>query len=1133
MVYIKGLKFRGFKSFRRAEASFPKGYVCLAGPNGSGKSNVTDGIRFALGEASLKALRAKKVSELINTSCKFAEVTLFIDGERQYEIKRAINSEGKTLYRINGKRSTRTLVMEELRQYGLEAGSHNIIAQGQVQKIVEMSAKERRQIIDSVAGISEFDAKKDEAMRELSKVEQKITEASIVLGERQTALNDLEKEKDSALSYLAAQDNFKRAMASMANSEYTRLGKSHAETIHHQSEISDAKGEIAKQSGVLNNRLGELESQRSQIVQKIGSSESREAALAEIEQLKVALSADAATLNGRKKEHQRLVSDEKTLQSEIERFRKSHKEMSGELSGIENEISIISLQISEFEKKAGTASREGELQSKLEAASEKIASLKERKAGLEASLNNTGKMLDMRKVEKERLASTLGEAKEDRLSGEMAILKKEVLAFESALEELFSREREINRSIPELEKRLFSLKDKAATLRATLSPAATSLALRVVDELRNGGMKGIYGTVSSLMGCDPKYNAAVEAAAGMRLNYVVVDRMDTAVKVIEKLKEQKSGRCTFLPLDTVKAQERASGEKAAGCLGQLITFIDFDAAFNEAMAYVFSDTLLFDTVSNAKKAGIGRARMVTLEGELLEKSGIITGGAQRGSLLSRSGLEKAEAEADSVKKDRDALFSQLYSIRDEMAAKRKEKASAEVRLRGIEIEAESSREKMAASKKTLSAIKEIESSMAAFSREIAASKAEHQSLAKELEAAMASYGSLKELQSAESERARQAGAESQKRLLELHASRSSLEAKLTAKKSELGRMAAEQSEKESKKKEGSSQLADIGKEISALEEAISKNDRLRAEKESKLAEMSSASKKLMSKLGDIDSQVKDIGVQIGRVRAEEEKKSKELLELEVKRQTTETRLSDLKATLEQYAGVATIDATKTELEGLANSSRATMEGLGNVNLRAPDLYEEKKRDIGEIRSRVQSLDTEKKAVFSMMDEIEGKKRAIFLSTFTSVNDNFKRLFGYIFSGEGTLLLEQPSSPFESGLLVKVREGGRDKYLDSMSGGEKSLLALIFIFAIQMHKAAPFYILDEADAALDKENSKKLADLIAQLASNTQFIVVTHNDTVLSSADVALGVTRTDDGSKIVGVQLTSSAMVAKPRKAQV
>jgi len=167
----------------------------------------------------------------------------------------------------------------------------------------------------------------------------------------------------------------------------------------------------------------------------------------------------------------------------------------------------------------------------------------------------------------------------------------------------------------------------------------------------------------------------------------------------------------------------------------------------------------------------------------------------------------------------------------------------------------------------------------------------------------------------------------------------------------------------------------------------------------------------------------------------------------------------------------------------------------------------------------------------MMDEIDARKRAIFLSTFTSVNDNFKRLFGFVFRGEGTLLLEKPSSPFEGGLHVKVREENRDKYLDSMSGGEKSLLALMFIFAIQMHKAAPFYILDEADAALDKENSKKLADLIKQLAGKTQFLVVTHNDTVLSNADVALGVTRTEDGSKIVGVQLTAATAVARAKKA--
>ncbi|MCX8195392.1 MAG: AAA family ATPase [Candidatus Micrarchaeota archaeon] len=1126
MAYIKGLKFRGFKSFRRAEATFPRGLVCLAGPNGSGKSNITDGIRFALGEASLKALRAKKVSELINTSCKFAEVTLLIDGESQYEIKRAINSEGKTLYRINGRRSTRTLVMEELRQHGIEVGPHNIIAQGQVQKIIEMSAKERRQIIDSVAGISEFDAKKEEALRELSKVEQKITEASIVLGERQAALSELEKEKEAALAFLDAQTSYKRAMASMAASEHNKLNKLQADIIKKQAELSAQKEEVAKQLSVLGSRLSQLEAQRSEVVAKIGASESREAAMQEIEELKVKMSAASATLAGKRGEEKRLESEVRSLQGEIERFAQAQKEMEGELKAISEKISSLEGQIAQLEKQGKAHSKAEEIQKRLDSCSEKIMSLKERKAVVEAAVESAQKMLQVRSAERSRLAESLGESEEARFEGEQSVLKKTILSLEAEIEGLFSREREINKSIPQLEKQLFSLKDKAATLRANLSPAATNLALRVVDELKKGGLSGIYGPVSSLFSCEQKYGAAVEAAAGQRLNYIVVDKMDTAIKVIDKLKEQKAGRCTFIPLDSIRAAEKPPACSAAGCLGALIEFVEFEPIFKEAMSYVFSDTLLFDSVQSAKKFGVGKARLVTLEGELIEKSGTISGGAQKGSLLSRSALEKVEAEAEEVKKERDALFSQLYSIRDEIAAKRKEKAAAEVRLRGIELEAESAKEKAEARRKALSAIAEIDGEIKRLQSSISQHKSEISSICGELEREIKEHESLKAMQAQEEEKEKRAGEDSNKRLLELHSLRSSLEAQLSAKKSELERISAERRALEGKKKELSAGLLACKKEIEQLESEISSADKLRAEKEKKLSEISGASKRLLAALDSLDKEIKEIGAQLGKVKAEEEKKAREIMELDAKRQVTEQRLADLKATMEQYSGVAIIDASKAELEELASKSRATMESLGNVNLRAPELYEEKRKDIEEIKSRVDSLDCEKKAVFSMIDEIEAKKRAIFLSTFTAINENFKRLFNYAFSGEATLVLEQPSNPFDSGLLVRIKESGqREKYLDSMSGGEKSLLALIFIFAIQMHKAAPFYILDEADAALDKENSKKLAELLRQLSSKTQFIVVTHNDTVLSSADVALGVAKTDDGSKIVGVQLTSSAVV--------
>lgn len=1137
MVYISGLKFRGFKSFRRAEASFPNGYICLAGPNGSGKSNVTDGIRFALGEGSLKALRAKKVSELINTACKFAEVTLFIDGERKYEIRRGIMVKGsdvKTLYRINGKRSTRTLVMEELRQYGLEAGSHNIIAQGQVQKIVEMSSKERRQIIDSVAGIAEFDAKKDEALRELSKVEQKITEAQIVLAERDALLSELEKEKSAALQFLEAQENFRRAMASIATSEYAKLSKSQSDIIQKQSSLNSEKDELAKQVSVLQGRISELEGARQQVTGKLGSSGNREAALAEIQELKVKISADSTALAERKKESERLSSEIKAVSSQIELLKKSRKEIAAATSSLSGEISLLSKSLSSLEGNGnGPFSSLSEIEARLESSSEKIVSLKEQKAAADHSIQSTEKMLAMKKEERGRLQEAIGTVRESRLEGEMETLRKEILSYEAAIERLFSQEREMNRLFPDLDKRYAQVADRVAALRSSLSPAATSLALRTVEDLKAGGMKGIYGTVSSLVSCEQKYNTAIEAAAGSRLMYVVVDRMDTAIKAIEKLKEQKAGRCTFIPLDMPKTSE-AHKSSAQGCLGALIDFVDFDAGFSQAMRYVFADTLLFDTVQNAKKAGVGTARMVTLEGELIEKSGVITGGAQKGSLLARSSLQKAEAEAESIKKQRADLYSQLYSIREEMAAKRKEKAAAEVKLKGFEIESGAAKEMLEGKKKALAGLKEIDAQLESISKEMEAAQKRQHALASQLEEAISSHETLKKKKEAEKEKTRQADTESQKRLQQMHAQKSGLEAQLEAKKAELERLAAEHEEKEKISSESSSQLSGCKKEMSRLQSEIERCTSLSQEKEKKLAEIGSATQKLLAKLKEIEGQIAEVASHLGKVKAEDDKRARELLELSAKREITETRLSDLKATLEQYSGVSTIDATKSELEELANKSKAAMDSLGAVNLRAPELYEEKKRDIEEIKGRVSSLDTEKKAVFSMMDEIEGKKRAIFLSTFTAINDNFKRLFGYIFRGEGTMLLEQPSSPFESGLLVKVREeGGRDKYLDSMSGGEKSLLALIFIFAIQMYKAAPFYILDEADAALDKENSKKLADLLKQLAGagKTQFIVVTHNDTVLSNADIALGVTRTDDGSKIVGVQLTSAAAVARPKRA--
>lgn len=1115
MIYIKGLKFRGFKSFKKVDVTFPKGYVCLTGPNGSGKSNITDGIRFALGESSLKSLRAKKVSDLINHGSNFVEVVLYLGGDKNYEIKRAINSEGKTLYRLNGRRSTRINVLEELRQNGLEIGSHNIIAQGQVQRIIEMNPKERRQIIDQVAGISEFDAKKEEAIKELEKVEQKITEAKIVLGEREAILNDLEKEKNDALAFLAAKENFAKAQASIANMEYSKLNKTHTDLISRLSEISNLKSNLSKQIDLLNSRISELNLEKQKIVSQIGSAESKDSTVKEIEEVKIKISSENATLNAKAKEISSFESYYQKLSADISDLQHQESKIKKEIEEIQNELKLIEKQIEKLKKEKPQIVS---LSSDLEILSQKIMSLKERKASVEISIQNLVKVIENREKEKKQLAQTIEQSQIINYQKEKDAIIKEISSLERKSEEIFQKEKEINRILPEVDKKLLSVKEKAATIKANISVSSNS---KIIEEISK--FAGVFGTISSLISCDAKYNFAVEACAGQRLNYVVVDKLDTAIKAIQWLKEKKLGRITFIPLDTIKTPEVPSKDNVVGCLGNILDFIEFEEKYKKAIYYVFGDCLLFDNIQNAKKAQIGKYRIVTLDGELIEKSGLISGGFQKSSgVLSLSLLEKIEKEAQKIKEERESYYASLYSIREELNNLRREKASLEIKLKSIEIEEKTNQERIEKDKKTIQIINEIEQNISNLKNELEKLKQEQSSLNSELSLILSEYEKAKKSQNELSEKLKKEAEELQKQILELTSKESSLKERLSLKFEEQKKISFEISKKKTELKEIETNINSCKNEMIKLQASIEKLILIQKEKEERLKELSSASQSLLKKLQDLESQIESISSQLGKLKLEDDKLSKEIMELEIKRQTTQTKLADLKATLEQYQGVPIIEASRQELEELANKSRAAMESLGNVNLRAPQLYEEKKKDIEEIKQRVASLDSEKKAVFSIIEEIESKKKAIFLSTFTAVNENFKKLLGHVFKGEGTLVLEKPSDIFDSGLLIKIKDKNHEKYLDSMSGGEKSILALIFIFSLQMYKAAPFYILDEADAALDKENSMKFSQLLKQLSKDTQFLVVSHNDTVLSNADVVLGVTRTDEGSKIVGVQLTAN-----------
>ncbi len=1133
MVYLSKIKFRGFKSFRRADVVFAPSFVALAGPNGSGKSNVTDAIRFGLGEMGLRSLRAKRVSELINTSSKQAEVTLIFEGEKQFEIKRSIRNDGKIAYRLNGKKITRTGLLEALRPASIEAGTHNIIAQGQVQQIVEMNSKERRGIVDSVAGISEYEEKKKEAMGNLEKVEARIRENEILMAEKEGYLKQLENEKDAALSFTEAQGKLKSARAALLSRELEKIKAdfelSSGKIAKINSQIDAKKAELVKVEA----EIKKLDTEKGDITRKINDMSRKNTEMQAVANLK-------AKIESAKTSFVEKLKDASALAQKISGFEKTKEQITFEIAGLEQEVTRakneadgIQKKIDEYSKKIQSHTAQGKLdtlKSEIGLISAEIEQQKLNYGKIQGEIQTIEQLARIRSEELEKLKLSVGETsgKGDKIQNEIESVKKDILLASKDIERLWNRERELNKLIPEIDRRTLEIREKIAVARVNAAPQNANPALVALKEMSSAGMlKGYFGTVAELIKFEAEYATAIESAANARLNHAVVDTTETASKAIEYLKRKKAGRCTFIPLDRIIGVTSADTEamrKKQGVLGTLLEFVRFDQRYYGAMSFAFADTLVIENIAVAKAIGPGKARMVTLDGELFERSGTITGGFLKAAITARATIEKLESDHLSAKGERAGLEGELESIRSDIARKRKDSTTLEIMKKTLEMELGNegnAASKIADDKKSVVSIQKQLDDFVIQKKE---KEAEFEKLERDIIKAEGERKKITDQIGALEAKAKTENSEAEQEYAKLLTLKSELSGTFKANMSKL-EMLTTQLKGLSNERDGSkTELASLKKRIAELDKETKADMEELKKKEAELTEASSVIEKLFTKSKDLDALITTAGQKKGAIEADMASISRNLSDLQISKAKAEARIPDLSGEFEQYRDVKPAEGTKEELTAVAKESEAKMNSLGQVNMAAPRAYEEKKKDIEDVRSKLDKLSEEKNAVFAMMDEIETKKHNIFMDTFKSISDNFKKIFGYIFKGEGMLVLEKPSDPFAGGLSMKVVEdtpnGKKDRYIESMSGGEKSLLAIIFIFAIQTHKPSAFYILDEADAALDKENSKKLAQLVKQMSQSTQFIVVTHNDSMLSAADVVLGVTKTPEGSQIVGINLS-------------
>jgi len=1143
-AYISKLKCRNFKSFKKVDIGFVRGFQALFGPNGSGKSNVCDSIRFVLGEMKFSALRAKKISDLINHDADHAEVTLVVetpDGE--ITVQRRVNREGKSGYRMNGKAARRGSVIELLKKYDIENGTHNVIGQGEVQRIVEMGAVERRKIIDEIAGVAEFDAKRDEALKELDTVQRRIDETKLILKEKEGFLKELEGEKEKAVAFT----ELKQAVTNLRNSviyyevrkveaEYEEATKNYAMM---KTKISDIENEIAR----IDERIRTESAKINELSNSINGYSTDNKAYREYEMLRTEMAVLAEkrdALGKRKEELYKKVGELEKKKAEVE---ERVKGFGIHIPDTEKKLLELKARLKELKFKADMSKkRDSTLANESIRLTDEIAALegeigvKEKTYNeLSLAVSQADYKINAMREEMEKLESAAGseinaEAKE--IERKIKEMEKELERKKKELDDLFVKERKVNEQNAETDKQLLKLKEEYSKYRSVSGYVQSEAVANFIKELRDKGVvNGIYGSVQDLCNFDSKYGIAIESAVGGRLNYIIVENIDASNEIITQLRNRKIGRATFLPL-TMQMGDGMKVPNYPGVLGRLIDFVQFDPKFTAPMNYVFGDTLLINDIETAKDVGlVGKYRLVTLEGDIIEKSSAVTGGFFTSSLKITERKKAAEIEERIAKlqAEKEALISELFAIRDESSRVRRERSEIEVGIKALQIESEGIMKSAAQVEEAKAKAKELRDEIVEIERTKKGKAGELERVANDIMRSKEKLTTMRKKKSDIDSVLFNKGGENEEEMEALGGQVAALETELKGSSTESAilRKNADDiaSEIESVKAEMEGCDRDIGSTIRRMQET----EAGMAEKKDEIERSSKMIRELMHARDEVQAIANKLAEEKGAHTRNKERIMLELGKVETRKAVLEQKLVDLKSEASDDK-FELIEGSITRLKEELNEKEGRLNAMGEVNMLAPKMYDERKAEIEEVSERLAKLEKEREAVILMIKEVEKRKIVVFMEAFEKVNANFQGLFSQTFSsGKAYLALQKPEEPFSGGLDVKVVVADdKEERIESLSGGEKSIIALLLVFAIHMYKPSAFYILDEVESALDKIRSKLVAELLKKLASKTQFIVVSHNDTIISSADAVFGVSKMNRESKVVGLALNTLIENRKP-----
>ncbi len=1163
-----------FKSFGgKLTVPLMEGYTAVTGPNGSGKSNITDAILFVLGPKSSKAVRAGKLTDLIFDGGKsrgkasFTRVSLVFDNTDRLmpwdddivrltrHVKLSDNgTDYSSYFFVNDRKSTMTEFDALLTKARISADGYNMVQQGDVTRIVQMGAMERRRIIDAISGIASFDADIEKARSEKQEAETNLDRIGIVVEELSHQVEKLTKERQDAEAYLQAQSALEMAKAQYSHRRL-QIETSKMESVREQIDSISARIEAdrrakAELEEARSDKEAEIAAVEEEIAAKIGP-EYKELK-SKIEQAKIDLATKRDRIEAAQADMEEQESFKRSFEesmaknnAEVDVLRQAREDMVAKLAESEARMEQAQAEESEIsESIASTGGEQRQLQEELEgvesdfdtcsaelrtvqgrlakaeAGSEEahtaFANLDERIQSIEFEIKDAKWSLDQMKAE-------AGPSTED--------FGKRILEAKRRESELEKQEEELNSAYKRIDAEYNALQaEKKVTERMNRGGAAVEAIL----SLRNRGeMKGIHGTIQELATVDKGFETALSVAAGSKMMAVVVDDDQVAADAIAYLKREKLGRVTFLPLTKmVGGKPRAKAIMSVkDSEGYAIDLIDFDQRYYNAFWYVLGDTLVVKDMDTARRI-MGGIRIVTQSGELIEASGAMVGGnlSQQNMLKFGAASEDKLAEVgERLRKAGEALDDVRYRLRQV----REEIRGIDDEMRRTTSSGMEQREQMAQIK---GRVAELEKTRSSASQELKQASQRVSEADAELEASRTLFGEVSARLSSLTERRNQikarmaeiAPADLQNRIQAVRDRIYKLKEAVSDCRLQIGGIDTEVAGYGKQNESLQIQLDSVNRAIAEDARAIEENTglmerakldleglrRIEAEMEGGIEDLRNRKDALVAEKYGMDSEIREKAKDIENSSAMAESQRAQLIQ-------AGQAVEELRAEVAAIGfEVATPIPSEEEIRRTIRAQESTMSRLGNVNLRAIQDYDERKTRLDGLNAEVESLNRHIKELSDLMASLTSKKKGLFMRSYDAVNENFKSIYAQLSGGgEAFMGLEDEEDPFSGGLLINAKpRNGKLLRLEALSGGEKSLTALSFIFAIQEHQPSPFYVLDEVDMFLDSINAEMVARRVKESSAKAQFIQVSLRKVTLTLADHLIGVTRPPSGISRVIMQ---------------